>query len=70
MLNVKKQKGLIKNVENNKDYKKDNKGRNNINKKDHQLKFTSLVDENTSNKILNQKEENASQNQVSSSNEK
>lgn len=28
--------------------KKDNKGRNNINKKDHQLKTTSMVDKNTS----------------------
>ncbi len=35
--------------------KKDNKGRNNINKKDHQLKFDSLVDENTSEKVENQK---------------
>ncbi len=33
--------------------KKDNKGRNNINKKDHQLKTTSLVDENTSDKTVN-----------------
>lgn len=29
--------------------KKDNKGRNNINKKDHELKATSSVDKNTSN---------------------
>lgn len=33
--------------------KKDNKGRNNINKKDHQLKTTSLVDANTSDKTEN-----------------
>jgi hypothetical protein len=48
--------------------KKDNKGRNNINKKDHQLKYTSLVDENTNNvenKILNEiqdKNQNQTQN--------
>jgi hypothetical protein len=33
--------------------KKDNKGRNNINKKDHQLKTTSLVDANASAKTDN-----------------
>jgi hypothetical protein len=33
--------------------KKDNKGRNNINKKDHQLKETSLVDKSTSDKTVN-----------------
>ncbi len=37
---------------------KDNKGRNNINKKDHQLKTTSLVDENTSNKTENKNKSN------------
>lgn len=34
-----------------KNSKKDNKGRNNINKKDHQLKSTSLVDKNETDKV-------------------
>lgn len=38
--------------------KKDNKGRNNINKKDHQLKETSLVDKSTSDKIGNDSKTN------------
>lgn len=33
--------------------KKDNKGRNNINKKDHQLKTAALVDAETSDKTVN-----------------
>ncbi|MFU0828235.1 MAG: Alpha-amylase [Lachnoclostridium sp.] len=33
--------------------KKDNKGRNNINKKDHQLKTAALVDSDTSDKSVN-----------------